>query len=211
MEVILLERIERLGQMGDVVTVKAGFARNYLLPKGKALRATKGNIERFETERVELEGRNLARRQEAEAVAEKMQGVKVVLVRQASDTGQLYGSVTARDIADSLVEAGYRVTRQQVTLNRPIKTLGIHPVRVVLHPEVGISVDCNVARSEAEAEQQEAGIFFDSPELMEEALEEAREDEQEAQAETGAEAAAAPAAEPQDEAGDDEDDDAAQT
>jgi len=171
MEVILLERIERLGQMGDVVKVKAGYARNYLLPKGKAMRATKTNLERFEQQRVDLEARNLDRRQEAEAAAAKMQGVKVVLVRQASDTGQLYGSVTARDVADSLAETGYHVNRQQVTLNRPIKVLGIHPIRISLHPEVAVMVDCNVARSEAEAEQQEAGIFFDSPELAPEELE----------------------------------------
>lgn len=172
MEVILLERIERLGQMGDVVNVKAGYARNYLLPKGKAMRATKGNLEHFEQQRVDLEARNLEQRQEAEAVAAKMQGVKIVLVRQASDTGQLYGSVSARDIAAALSEAGYHVNRQQVTLDRPIKTLGIHPVRIVLHPEVAVSIDCNVARSEAEAEQQEAGIFFDSPELVPEELQE---------------------------------------
>ena len=172
MEVILLERIERLGQMGDVVNVKNGFARNYLLPKGKAMRATKANRERFEQQRVELETRNIERRQEAEAAAAKMQGVKIVLVRQASDTGQLYGSVTARDVAESLGEAGYRVARPQVTLDRPIKSLGIHPVRIVLHPEVSVTVDCNVARSQAEAEQQEAGIFFENPELVPEEPEE---------------------------------------
>ena len=173
MEIILLERIEHLGQMGDVVRVKDGYARNFLLPKGKALRATKGNLERFENERVELEARNLERRQEAEAVAGKMDGTKVVLVRQASDMGQLYGSVSARDVADSLSEAGFQVDRNQVVLDRPIKSLGIHGVRIALHPEVSVTVDCNVARSEAEAEQQEAGIFFDSPELAEEAEEQA--------------------------------------
>jgi len=173
MEIILLERIEHLGQMGDVVRVKNGYARNYLLPKGKALRATKNNLERFEHQRVELEARNLEHRQEAEAVARKMDGTKVVLVRQASDMGQLYGSVSARDIADMLAEAGFQVARVQVVLDRPIKTLGIHAVRISLHPEVAVTVDCNVARSEAEAEQQEAGIFFDSPELAQEAEEEA--------------------------------------
>jgi len=165
MDVILLERIERLGQMGDVVKVKPGYARNYLLPKGKALRATKSNLVRFQHQRVELEAQNLEQRHEAEAVAAKMDGTKVVLVRQSSDMGQLYGSVTARDIAEMLAQNGFQVGRGQVVLDRPIKTLGIHPVRVALHPEVFVTVDCNVARSEAEAQQQEAGIFFDSPEL----------------------------------------------
>ena len=170
MDIILLERIEKLGQMGDVVKVKDGYARNFLLPKKKALRATKPNLERFSTERVQLEAHNLERRQEAEAVAEKMQGAKIVLVRQASDMGQLYGSVTARDIADGLTETGYQVTRTQVTLDRPIKTLAIHVVRVVLHPEVMLTIDCNVARSLAEAEQQEAEQFFESPEQVPEEL-----------------------------------------
>jgi large subunit ribosomal protein L9 len=194
MDVILLERIERLGQMGDVVKVKGGYARNYLLPKGKALRATTNNLERFQTERVELEARNLERRQEAEAVAAKMDGAKVVLVRQASDMGQLYGSVTVRDVTEMLAEAGFQIGRGQVVLDRPIKTLGIHPVRVSLHPEVYVTVECNVARSLAEAEQQAAGIFFDSPELAaeaEEELEEAFEEQAdggEDQGETAAEA-----------------------
>jgi large subunit ribosomal protein L9 len=195
MEIILLERIEHLGQMGDVVQVKNGYARNYLLPKGKALRATKNNLERFEHHRVELEARNLEQREDAEAVAAKMDGTKVVLVRQASDMGQLYGSVSARDIAEMLAEAGFQVARPQVVLDRPIKTLGIHPVRISLHPEVSVTVDCNVARSEAEAQQQEAGIFFDSPELAEEAEEEAEEAQVELEEileqDGGAEAAAA--------------------
>ena len=169
MEIILLERIEKLGQMGDVVTVKDGFARNYLLPQRKALRATKDNMARFETDRGALEARNLERKTEAEAVGEKMEGAKIVLVRQASDMGQLYGSATARDIAEGLIENGYQVDRQQVVLERPIKTLGIHGVRVVLHPEIFITVDVNVARSEAEAERQEAGAVLIGHELMMEA------------------------------------------
>jgi len=154
MEVILLERIEKLGQMGDVVTVKPGFARNFLLPKGKAIRATESNVARFETERAQLEAENLERRSEAEAVAGKMDGVSVVLVRQAGDAGQLYGSVNARDVADSLKEAGFTVGRQQVRLDKPIKTLGLHDVLVALHPEVSVTVTVNVARSEDEAETQ---------------------------------------------------------
>ncbi len=181
MEIVLLERVEKLGQMGDVVKVKDGYARNYLLPQNKALRATKENLSRFEVGRVELEAHNLERRQEAEAVSEKMQGARVVLVRQASDMGQLYGSVSARDVAEALVEKGYRTERQQVVMDRPIKTLGIHAVRVVLHPEVSITVEANVARSKAEAEQQDAGElgaaeqdaegFFESPEMASSALE----------------------------------------
>jgi large subunit ribosomal protein L9 len=163
MDVILLERIEKLGQMGDVVSVKNGFARNFLLPTGRALRATKTNLERFETERVDLEARNLERRGEAEIVGMRMDGAKVVLVRQASDMGQLYGSVSARDIAEGLIEGGYNVERRQVVLDRAIKTLGLHPVRVMLHPEVTITVEANVARTVEEAERQEAGIFFDDP------------------------------------------------
>jgi len=154
MEVILLERIEKLGQMGDVVSVKPGFARNFLLPKGKAIRATENNVARFETERAQLEAENLERRSEAEAVAGKMDGVSVVLVRQAGDAGQLYGSVNARDVADALKEAGFTVGRQQVRLDKPIKTLGLHDVLVSLHPEVSVTVTANVARSEDEAETQ---------------------------------------------------------
>ena len=163
MEIILLERVEKLGQMGDIVTVKNGFARNYLLPTGRALRATKANIGRFETGRVELEAGNLERRTEAESVSMRMDGVKIVLVRQASDMGQLYGSVSARDIVEGLIEAGYNLERRQVVLDRPIKALGLHPVRVMLHPEVAITVEANVARSLEEAERQEAGFFFDDP------------------------------------------------
>ena len=157
MEVILMERIAKLGQMGDVVNVKPGFARNYLLPKGKARRATKENIAHFETQKAQLETQNLERRADAEAVAGKMNDVSVVLVRQAGEAGQLYGSVNARDIADAVTKAGYDVNRNQVSLDQPIKMLGLHPVVVNLHPEVSVEVIANVARSEAEAERQAAG------------------------------------------------------
>ena len=159
MHVILLERIEKLGQMGDEVSVKDGFARNYLLPQKKALRANDANRAYFDTKRVELEARNLERKQEAEAVAERMDGHFVVLVRQAGETGQLYGSASARDIADQLGEDGYKVERGQVNMDRPIKTLGLHDVRVSLHPEVAVTVKVNVARSTDEAEiQQQSGV-----------------------------------------------------
>ena len=157
MEIILLERIERLGQMGDVVRVKDGFARNYLLPQKKALRATKANMAQFETQRAQLEARNLEMKSEAEAVAEKVDGMKLMVIRQAGDTGQLYGSVSTRDIAEKVTEGGASVGRGQVVLNRPIKTLGLHPVRISLHPEVAVEVSINVARTEEEAERQARG------------------------------------------------------
>lgn len=157
MEIILLERIGRLGQMGDVVRVKDGFARNFLLPQGKALRATKANMERFETERAQLEARNLELKKEAEAVAEKIDGSSFIIIRQAGDTGQLYGSVATRDIADLVTEGGCSIERRQVLLDRPIKILGLHPVRLSLHPEVEATVSINVARSEDEAERQAKG------------------------------------------------------
>jgi large subunit ribosomal protein L9 len=157
MEVILLERIENLGQMGDVVRVRPGFARNYLLPKRKALRATKDNMSRFESQRAQLEAQNLKRRQEAEAVGSKLDGLKVVLLRQASEAGQLYGSVTARDIAEAVTEAGFTIQKSQVVLNQPIKELGLHTIRVVLHPEVSVAVTANVAKSAEEAEAQVSG------------------------------------------------------
>jgi large subunit ribosomal protein L9 len=157
MEVILLERIENLGQMGDVVRVRPGFARNYLLPKRKALRATKDNMTRFESQRAQLEAQNLKRRQEAEAVGSKLDGLKVVLLRQASEAGQLYGSVTARDIAEAVTEAGFTIQKSQVVLNQPIKELGLHTIRVVLHPEVDVSVVATVAKSAEEAEAQASG------------------------------------------------------
>ena len=157
MQVILLERIGRLGQMGDVVKVKDGFARNFLLPKGKALRATKANMAQFEQQRTQLEANNLELKKEADAVAAKLNGKSFVALRQASDSGQLYGSVSTRDIADLVTEGGFTVSRSQILLDRPIKTLGRHPVRVGLHPEVIASVSVNVARTLEEAERQARG------------------------------------------------------
>jgi len=168
MEVILLERIEKLGQMGDVVTVKPGFARNFLLPQKKALRASDENRSYFESQRAQLEAENLERRKDAEAVASKIEVLHIVLTRQAGDRGQLYGSVSARDIADAVSEAGVTIARGQVMLDRPIKELGLHPVRVSLHPEVQLEVTANVARNEDEAElQRERGISI--TEIAEEA------------------------------------------
>jgi large subunit ribosomal protein L9 len=143
--------------MGDVVKVRDGYARNFLLPHGKALRATEENLSRFEKERTQLEANNLHRKQEAEAVAKKLNGVSVVVIRQAGDTGQLYGSVSTRDIADAVTAAGFTIDRVQVLLDRPIKNLGLHDVRIGLHPEVEIKVRVNVARTEEEAERQAAG------------------------------------------------------
>jgi large subunit ribosomal protein L9 len=154
MEVILLERIENLGQMGDVVRVKDGYARNYLLRQKKALRATKGNMERFEQERVQLEADNLDRRKDAEAVGVKLDGLSVVMLRQAAESAQLYGSVNARDVAKAVTDAGFTVGRRQVLLGAAIKSLGVHPVRVALHPEVTVLIEVNVARSAEEAEMQ---------------------------------------------------------
>lgn len=162
MDVILLERIEKLGQMGDVVHVKPGFARNFLLPQKKALRATKDNLAYFETKRAQLEAGNLARREEASAVAAKMEGAAVVLVRQAGEGGQLYGSVAARDVADALTEAGYTVGRQQIQLDPPIKSLGQYKLRVVLHPEVSITVTVTVARSQEEAQAVDAAALLEA-------------------------------------------------
>ncbi len=153
-EVILLERLEGWGQMGDVVKVRPGYARNYLLPQRKALRATKANLAYFETQRAQLEATNLAKRQEAEQVGEKVDNLSVVLIRQAGETGQLYGSVTARDIAEALHEEGLTVERSQIVLDRPIKTLGLTEIRVRLHPEVSVTVTANVARTADEAEMQ---------------------------------------------------------
>ena len=157
MDVILLERIASLGQMGDVVRVKNGYARNYLLPQGKAQRATAVNIAAFEERRVELEAHNLERRSEAEAVATSIGEATFVVIRQAGESGQLYGSVQARDVVEGLNSIGFKIGRGQVVLNRPIKTLGLHRLQVNLHPEVQIEVTANVARSEAEAERQAAG------------------------------------------------------
>lgn len=157
MQVILLERIGRLGQMGDIVKVKDGYARNFLLPKGKALRATKANLEHFETQRAQLEAKNLEQKKEAEAVAKKLDGESFVALRQASEGGQLYGSVSTRDIADIVTEGGFTVDRNQIGLDRPIKTLGQHPIRIILHPEVTVSVAINVARTIEEAERLARG------------------------------------------------------
>lgn len=154
MEVILLERIEKLGQIGDLVNVKPGFARNFLLPQKKALRATAANRDVFEHRRAEIEADNLTQKTEAEKVAEKLGDLTVTLIRQASDSGQLYGSVSSRDVAEAVSEAGFAIERRQVVLDRAIKMLGLHPVRVRLHPEVVISVTANVAKTEEEAAMQ---------------------------------------------------------
>jgi large subunit ribosomal protein L9 len=153
-EVILLERVENLGQMGDVVRVRPGYARNYLLPRKKALRATEANRKRFEEQRAQLEAVNLQRRQDAERVAPALEGLTVMLIRQAGETGQLFGSATTRDIADAVIAKGVTIGRQQVQLDRPIKTIGLFPVKIVLHPELSVTVTVNVARSEDEAEIQ---------------------------------------------------------
>ena len=157
-QVILLERVEKLGQMGQVVDVRPGYARNFLLPQKKALRATKDNLAYFEKQRSQLEAQNLARKSEAEQVATKLDGLSVVVIRQAGESGQLYGSVTGRDIADAVTAAGFTVGRSQIVLERAIKTLGLHKQRVVLHPEVSVSVTVNVAQSAEEAEMQAKGV-----------------------------------------------------
>ena len=154
MQIILLERIEKLGQMGDLVNVKPGYARNYLLPQGKALRANKANMERFESERAQREADNLTQRSEAETEAKKMDGLAVNMVRAASEMGQLFGSVTSRDIAEAVTEAGFTIDRSQVVMDRSIKALGLNETRIRLHPEVSVSVIVNIARSLAEAETQ---------------------------------------------------------
>jgi large subunit ribosomal protein L9 len=157
MDVILLERIGRLGQMGDVVTVKDGFARNYLLPHGKALRATEANRKRFERDRAQLEARDLELKSEAQAVAARLNGHSFIVIRQAGDTGQLYGSVSTRDIAEAVTEGGFTIERRQVLLDRPIKTLGLHAIRLQLHAEVEPHITVNVARSSDEAARQARG------------------------------------------------------
>ncbi len=195
MEIILMERIERLGQMGDVVTVKDGYARNFLLPQGKALRANKANRAQFEERRVHLEAENLENQKEAQSVAEKVDGNQYIIIRQAGESGQLYGSVSTRDIATLVVEGGTGITRNQVVLDRPIKLLGLHDVRIVLHPEVSLGVVVNVARTEEEAERQARGEdmtvdqfdddqdtldaeeIFEDEELAKEAADELAEDE----------------------------------
>ena len=155
MEVILLERVEKLGLMGDVVNVKPGYARNYLLPKNKAISATATNKEQFENKRNEYEATNLETKNEAENIGKKLDGNLVTMVRQAGENGNLYGSVNARDVADGLVEIGFNVNRSQINLERPIKAVGLHPIKVALHPEVVVTVTANVARSEDEAKLQE--------------------------------------------------------
>jgi len=157
-QVILLERVEKLGQMGQVVDVRPGYARNFLLPQKKALRATKENLAYFETQRAQLEAQNLTRRSEAEQIGQKLDGLSVVIIRQAGESGQLYGSVTARDIAQAATEAGFSIGRGQVVLERAIKSLGLHKTRVVLHPEVSVTLTANVAQSPEEAEMQAKGV-----------------------------------------------------
>jgi large subunit ribosomal protein L9 len=157
-ELILLERVEKLGQMGQLVKVKPGFARNYLLPQKKALRATKENLAYFESQRAQLEANNLQRKSEATEIGGKIEGLSVVIVRQAGESGQLYGSVSARDIADAVTSAGFTIEKHQVVLDRPIKSLGLHQLRVVLHPEVSVTVTANVAQSAEEARMQAKGI-----------------------------------------------------
>jgi large subunit ribosomal protein L9 len=159
MEIILLERIEKLGQMGDTANVKTGYARNFLIPQGKALRANKVNMKRFEAERTQREASNLELRKDAETEAAKMQGLAVSIVRAASEMGQLFGSVTSRDIAQAVTEAGFTITRTQVAMDRSIKTLGLTDARIRLHPEVSVTLKVNIARSLAEAETQlETGV-----------------------------------------------------
>lgn len=157
MHVILLERIGRLGQMGDVVRVKNGYARNFLLPQGKALRATDENRKQFEGQRSQLEARNLEQKTEAQTVAGGLEGKSFTAIRQAGDTGQLYGSVSTRDIAEVITQGGFSVDRRQILLDRPIKALGLHDIRVQLHPEVIIKATLNVARSDDEADRQARG------------------------------------------------------
>ncbi|MGC2412148.1 MAG: 50S ribosomal protein L9 [Stellaceae bacterium] len=184
-DLILLERVDKLGQMGQIVKVKPGFARNYLLPQKKAMRATKENLAYFETQRAQLEANNLHRKSEASDVGTKVEGITVVLIRQAGESGQLYGSVAARDIADAVTKAGFTVDKRQIVLDRPIKTLGLHRLRVMLHPEVGVTITANVAQSEDGARMQAAGI--DPLRERDEEDEAARAEAQRARAEAQAE------------------------
>ena len=158
MEIILLERVEKLGAIGDVVNVKPGFARNFLLPRGKALRASEANKKKFEADRARIEADNAKRRDIARAEAKDVDGASVTMIRQASQTGQLFGSVAARDLADVLTAGGHKVSKLQIVLDKPIKTLGIHDVKVALHPEVVVMVKVNIARSPEEAELQAKGV-----------------------------------------------------
>jgi large subunit ribosomal protein L9 len=171
MEVVLLERVAKLGQMGDVVTVKDGYARNFLLPTGKALRANKANLAQFESQKAQLEADNLERKQDAEAVKAKMDNQSVIIIRQSGDTGQLYGSVNSRDIATALTESGFSVARNQVVLDTPIKVLGMYGIRIVLHPEVDSLIQVNVARTQEEAERQARGEVVTGNNAQDEAFE----------------------------------------
>ncbi len=172
MEVVLLERVAKLGQIGEVVRVKVGYARNFLLPQGKALRATKANLVRFEAQRAQIEARNLELKKEAESVAETLDGQSFVVLRSASESGNLYGSVSARDIVDAATEAGFTIDRRQIEIARPVKALGLHPVQVVLHPEVSATVSLNVARTAEEAEIQASGKSIAELRAEEDAAEE---------------------------------------
>ena len=179
MDVILLERIPKLGQMGETVKVRDGFARNFLLPQGKALRANDANKKRFEAERSTLEARNLERKNEAQSVAQKLDGKSFIVVRSAGETGQLYGSVAARDVVAVLAAEGFNVGRNQVELNQPIKAIGLHRIALLLHPEVEVTVEFNVARSTDEAERQAKGEDLSSADAIygvEESEEEAGDD-----------------------------------
>ena len=166
MEVILLERISRLGQMGETVKVKDGFARNFLLPKGKALRANEANKKKFEGQRAQLEARNIERKSEAQKIAEKLDGKSFVVVRSAGETGQLYGSVSTRDISDLLTAEGFTVTRNQVELNQPIKAIGLTNIAIALHPEVEVTIALNIARTADEAERQAKGESLTTAEAI---------------------------------------------
>lgn len=197
MQVILMQRIEKLGQMGEIVSVKPGFARNYLLPQKKALRATKENLARFETQRSQLEADNLKHREEASHVAKDLDGMTVTLIRQAGESGQLYGSVNSRDVAEAVTAKGVTVSRAQIDLGAVIKTLGLHKVRVQLHPEVAVTVTANVARSEEEATiQLDSGRVVSAEDLRnaEDAAEAEREAVVEAAEEDEAEASASDSA-----------------
>jgi large subunit ribosomal protein L9 len=169
MKVILLERVERLGTLGEVVTVKDGFARNFLLPRSKALRATSANLKVFEGQRADIEVRNTKAREQAEGAGSKLDGTSYVLIRQAGETGQLYGSVSGRDVADIVNAEGGKIDRAMVVLDKPIKTLGVHPVKVKLHAEVAVTVNINIARSQDEAERQAKGENVISSQFEEDA------------------------------------------
>jgi len=190
-QVILLERIEKLGQMGDVVAVKPGFARNFLLPQGKAVRASDAALKQFEAKRAQLEAENLEKKQEAERVASDLEGLQVVLIRAASETGQLYGSVNARDIANAVTEAGVTISRTQVLMEKPVKTLGVFDFRIKLHPEIIVTIEINVAQSQEEAEAQAERVARGEDAVVTEAEQAAREIAEEAEAQAAAIAQAA--------------------